>query len=68
MSDTKARSIKIYAEVVGGRLSSDAYHVLHTQMEIGVVQVMKKLFKDAGLKPEDVDAINTHGINMECCL
>ncbi len=58
----KARGAKIYAEVVGGGLSSDAYHMTAPHPEgIGVVQVMKNCLNDAGLKPEDVDAINTHG-------
>ncbi len=58
----KARGANIYAEVVGGGLSSDAYHMTAPHPDgIGVVQVMKNCLKDAGLKPEDVDAINTHG-------
>ena len=58
----KARGAKIYAEVVGGGLSSDAYHMTAPHPEgIGVVAVMKNCLENAGLKPEDVDAINTHG-------
>ncbi|MFT0714122.1 beta-ketoacyl-ACP synthase II [Flagellimonas lutimaris] len=58
----KARGAKIYAEVLGGGLSSDAYHMTAPHPEgIGVVQVMKNCLENAGLKPEDVDAINTHG-------
>ncbi|MCM4150473.1 beta-ketoacyl-[acyl-carrier-protein] synthase II [Arenibacter sp. N53] len=58
----KARGAKIYAEVAGGGLSSDAYHMTAPHPEgIGVVRVMENCLKDAGLKPEDVDAINTHG-------
>ena len=58
----KARGAKIYAEVVGGGLSSDAYHMTAPHPEgIGVVEVMKNCLRDAGLKPEDVDHINTHG-------
>ncbi|GAB2761914.1 beta-ketoacyl-ACP synthase II [Salinimicrobium soli] len=58
----KARGAKIYAEVVGGGLSSDAYHMTAPHPEgIGVVAVMENCLKNAGLKPEDVDAINTHG-------
>ncbi len=58
----KARGAKIYAEVAGGGLSSDAYHMTAPHPDgIGVVQVMKNCLRDAGLKPEDVDAINTHG-------
>ena len=58
----KARGAKIYAEVVGGGLSSDAYHMTAPHPEgIGVVAVMENCLKNAGLKPEDVDHINTHG-------
>ncbi|WP_034918019.1 beta-ketoacyl-ACP synthase II [Gillisia sp. CAL575] len=58
----KARGAKIYAEFIGGGLSSDAYHMTAPHPEgIGVVAVMKSCLQNAGLKPEDVDAINTHG-------
>lgn len=58
----KARGAKIYAEVVGGGLSSDAYHMTAPHPEgIGVVAVMKNCLENAGLSPEDVDHINTHG-------
>ena len=58
----KARGAKIYAEVAGGGLSSDAYHMTAPHPEgIGVVAVMKNCLQNAGLKPEDVDHINTHG-------
>ena len=58
----KARGAKIYAEVVGGGLSSDAYHMTAPHPDgIGVVAVMKNCLENAGLKPEDVDHINTHG-------
>ncbi|WOD44811.1 beta-ketoacyl-ACP synthase II [Hwangdonia lutea] len=58
----KARGAKIYAEVAGGGLSSDAYHMTAPHPEgIGVVEVMKNCLRDAGLQPEDVDHINTHG-------
>ncbi|WP_149273489.1 beta-ketoacyl-ACP synthase II [Pareuzebyella sediminis] len=58
----KARGAKIYAEVAGGGLSSDAYHMTAPHPDgIGVVRVMQNCLRDANLKPEDVDAINTHG-------
>lgn len=58
----KARGAKIYAEVIGGGLSSDAYHMTAPHPEgIGVVAVMQNCLKNAGIKPEEVDAINTHG-------
>ncbi len=58
----KARGAKIYAEVVGGGLSSDAYHMTAPHPDgIGVVKVMENCLQNAGLQPESVDAINTHG-------
>ncbi|MCF6294705.1 MAG: beta-ketoacyl-ACP synthase II [Flavobacteriaceae bacterium] len=58
----KARGAKIYAELVGAGLSSDAYHMTAPHPDgIGVRAVMHNCLENAGLKPEDVDAINTHG-------
>lgn len=58
----KARGAKIYAEIVGGGMSSDAHHMTAPHPEgKGVTAVMKNCLNNAGLKPEDVDAINTHG-------
>ncbi|RPD91229.1 beta-ketoacyl-[acyl-carrier-protein] synthase II [Aureibaculum marinum] len=58
----KARGAKIYAEVIGGGLSSDAHHMTAPHPEgKGVIVVMKNCLNNAGLKPEEVDAINTHG-------
>jgi 3-oxoacyl-[acyl-carrier-protein] synthase II len=58
----KARGAKIYAEVVGGGLSSDAYHMTAPHPEgLGVERVMLNCLRDAGISPEQVDAINTHG-------
>ncbi len=58
----KARGAKIYAEVVGGGLSSDAYHMTAPHPDgLGVIAVMKNCLENAGLKPEEVDHINTHG-------
>ncbi len=57
-----ARGAKIYAEIIGGGLSSDAYHMTAPHPEgLGVVAVMQNCLRNAGLKPEDVDTINTHG-------
>lgn len=58
----KARGAKIYAEVIGGGLSSDAYHMTAPHPDgVGVVRVMENCLNNAGLRAEDVDAINTHG-------
>lgn len=58
----KARGAKIYAEVVGGGMSSDAYHMTAPHPDgIGVERVMLNCLRDAEVSPEQVDAINTHG-------
>lgn len=58
----KARGAKIYAELAGGGLSADAYHITAPHPEgLGAINVMRNCLRDAGLKPEDVDAINMHG-------
>jgi len=56
------RGAKIYAELVGGGLSADAYHMTSPHPEgLGAKLVMKNALEDACLKPEDIDYINTHG-------
>ncbi len=58
----KARGAKIYAEVIGGGLSSDAHHMTAPHPEgIGVMAVMRNCLDNAGINPEEVDHINTHG-------
>ncbi len=57
-----ARGAKIYAEVIGGGLSADAYHITAPHPEgRGAINVMINCLRNAGIKPEDVDAINMHG-------
>ncbi len=62
LEHAKARGAKIYAEVGGGGLSGDAYHMTSPHPDgKGAIISMKFALKDAGLKPEDIDHINTHG-------
>ncbi|RAV99209.1 beta-ketoacyl-ACP synthase II [Pseudochryseolinea flava] len=57
----KRRGAKIYAEVAGGGMSADAYHLTATHPEgAGAILGMKWALEDAELKPEDVDYLNPH--------
>jgi len=56
------RGAKIYAELAGGGLSCDAYHMTAPHPEgRGAIKVMKNCLDDAGLNHTDVDHINMHG-------
>ena len=58
----KARGAKLYAEVAGGGMSADAYHITATHPEgLGAKLVMQNALKDAEMQPEDIDYINLHG-------
>lgn len=62
LEHAKARGAKIYAEVVGGGMSADAYHLTATHPEgLGAILSMKMALEDANMKPEDIDYINVHG-------
>ena len=62
LEHAKARGAKIYAEVVGGGMSADAYHLTATHPDgLGAKLAMKAALDDAGMKPEDIDYINVHG-------
>ncbi|QEC68090.1 beta-ketoacyl-ACP synthase II [Panacibacter ginsenosidivorans] len=57
-----ARGAKIYCEVAGTGATADAFHVTAPHPEgLGARNVMKAALEDAGMRPEDIDYINTHG-------
>ena len=58
----KSRGSKIYAELIGGGLSADAYHMTAPHPDgIGAKKVMKNSIINAGIKPDQIDYINMHG-------
>lgn len=58
----KKRGAKIYGEIIGGGMTSDAYHITAPHPEgLGITKVMEQALAEAGIAPTDVDYINTHG-------
>jgi 3-oxoacyl-[acyl-carrier-protein] synthase II len=58
----KKRGAKIYAELVGGGLSADAYHMTAPHPDgIGAIKVMENCLRNAGVSMDVVDTINMHG-------
>ena len=58
----KARGAKIYAEVMGGGVSADAYHYTAPHPEgKGAILSMRNCLKDAGVSADEVDYVNVHG-------
>lgn len=58
----KKRGARIYAEVTGYGVSSDAYHMTSPAPNgAGAVMAMKKAIQDAGVNPSDIGYINAHG-------
>jgi 3-oxoacyl-[acyl-carrier-protein] synthase II len=57
-----ARGAKIYCEITGYGMTSDAYHITSPSEDgDGMARVMGRALKDAGLQPSAIDYINAHG-------
>jgi len=62
LGHAKARGAKIYAEIVGGGLSGDAYHMTAPHPDgLGAILSMRAALEDAGIQAVAIDHINTHG-------
>lgn len=61
LEHAQQRGAKIYAEVIGAGMSADAYHLTATHPDgLGVRLALNRALKDAGIRCDEVDYINTH--------
>jgi 3-oxoacyl-[acyl-carrier-protein] synthase II len=57
-----ARGARIYCELTGYGMSSDAYHITSPSEDAGgMMRVMQRALKDSALEPKEIDYINAHG-------
>ena len=60
LEEARARGAKIYGEIIGFGMSSDAFHITQPSPD-GAARAMRACISDAGLRPEDIGYINAHG-------
>lgn len=62
LEHAKARGANIYAELSGGGMTADAYHLTQPHPDgLGAANVMRLAIEDGNLRPEDIDYVNVHG-------
>ena len=60
LESAQARGARIYGEIAGFGMSSDAFHITQPSPD-GAARAMRAALSDGGLKPEDIGYINAHG-------
>ncbi len=64
MEFAKKRGARIYAELIGFGMSSDASHITAPSLD-GPVRCMQAAIKEAQINPEEIDYINAHGTSTQ---
>jgi 3-oxoacyl-[acyl-carrier-protein] synthase II len=66
LEHAKARGAKIYAEIIGVAQNADAFHITAPNPDgSGVIELIRLVLEDAGIKPEDLDYINPHSTSTD---
>jgi len=60
LESARARGAKIYGELVGFGMSSDAYHITQPSSD-GAARAIRAALADGGINPEDIGYVNAHG-------
>lgn len=66
LESAKARGARIYAEIIGSGMTCDAYHMTAPLPDgSGAAKAMALAIKDAGIRPDAVDYVNSHGTSTD---
>jgi len=66
LESARARNARIYAEIIGCGMTCDAHHITAPLPDgSGAAKAMALAIKDAGIRPDEVDYINSHGTSTD---